>query len=385
MNGVSTQMPSVQLDLGRYVTVRPRKDGTARVLFEVPARLRPSGWSKTTPLPVHAERRGDLTDGAEVAAIQADAKRLLAQLRAARMGREIGPPDRSIPALVRSWQSTQRFKNKKPTTQKGYQYHAGLVEAWAKSRGNREVSTLTLESIEKFLGFYDDRPTTRRHVKIVLSMLMDRAIQLKWRTDNPLATIKMGAPKSKVTIWERADVEHYRDAALLAGQPSIAAMILTLWETGQRITDARLFRLGAEFRDGTLRFHQSKTGAYVTIPVSPELRAELEAIASPESLYLFTDRATGKPWASQRLSHVFGDLRNVRVADEKGRKLVLRALRHSCVVQMARAGSDVPEIASITGHAPATAAALLGFYLPQDSALAMSAQRRRGLVSGNGR
>lgn len=78
-------MPSVQQELGKYVSVRVRKDGTARVLFEVPARLRPSGWPSTRPLLIEG-RRGHLTGAAEAARIQADAKRLYAELMAARTG-----------------------------------------------------------------------------------------------------------------------------------------------------------------------------------------------------------------------------------------------------------------------------------------------------------
>jgi hypothetical protein len=372
-------MPIVQLDLGRYVTIRYRKDGTARVLFEVPARLRPSGWSPAIPLPVNGERRGDLNDAAEVGRIQADAKHLLNKLRAARLGREIGPPARSMPELIRSWQQTQRFRDKKPKTQQGYIYHAGLIEAWSKAVGHPPVSSLKLEPIEAFLRHFDDRPTTRRHLKIVFSMLLDRAMQLEWRTTNPLATVKMGAPKSKVTIWEKADVDFYRKAAVDYGQPAVAAMILTLWQIGQRVTDARLFRRGAEYKAGAFRFWQSKTEAYVTVRVDDELQDLLDEIKDPDSPYLFTDKATGKPWAEQRLGHVFADIRKA----SGGPHLVLRALRHSCVVQMARKGSGIPEIASVTGHSPAGAAAILSHYLPRDSDLALKAQRRRGFVGTN--
>lgn len=367
-------MPSVLLDLGRYVTVRPRKDGTARVLFEVPARLRPSDWSPAIPLPITGERRGNLTDAGEVARIQADAAALLDRLRAARMGREAEPAPHSMPALIRSWQTTQRFKDKKPTTQKGYQYHAGLISAWSASIGHPPVDRMKLEAIEQFLAFYDDRPTTRRHLKIVLSMLMDRAVDLEWRVSNPLDTMRMGVPKSKVTIWEAADVEANMQAARDAGQPSIAALILTQWEIGQRITDARLFMHGKEYKDGAFRFWQEKTDSYVTIHISTALQALLEEVRDPDSLYLFTDR--GGPWDEQRLGHVFADLR----VEREGRQLVLRALRHSCVVQLARSGSEIPEIASITGHSPYSANQILAKYLPRDNEVAWNAQRKRGLI-----
>lgn len=378
-NGRSITMPSVRLDLGKYVTLRPRADGTFRVLMEVPARLRPSGWSAAITLPVDGARTGDLKDASEVGRIQADAKRLYTDLLRARAGTAPAEPQkRDLPRLVREWQSSQFFKGKKPRTQQGYAYHAGLVLDWSKAAGHKPVAGITREAIEAFLTLYDDRPTTRRHVKIVLKMLLDHAIALKWRDDNPAEKIVVVAPESEVTIWEIEDVRREAWACAEAGQPSIAALIFTQWEIGQRLTDARLFRRGAEYipADGAFRFWQSKTKTYVTIPVSQDLQHLIEAVAYPDSLYLFTDKATGKPWNEQRLGHVFQAIRQ--------RDLQLRALRHSCVVQLARAGCTVPEIASITGHAPFSAEQILAKYLPRDNEVAANAQRKRGLIGPNG-
>lgn len=99
-------------------------------------------------------------------------------------------------------------------------------------------------------------------------------------------------------------------------------------------------------------------------------------------MYLFHDRGTGRPFRDvDRLSHVFEDVRTRLVLPAGGRKLVLRAVRHSCVVQLARAGCTVPEIAAITGHSPASVRDILKVYLPRDSRVAMNAQRKRGLVA----
>lgn len=373
--GRLTPMPSVQLDLGRYVTLRPRRDGTYRVLMEVPPRLRPSGWSPAIPLPVEGERTGNLKDAAEVARIKADADKLYARLLQARAGREPAENERKdFPRLVRAWEASQHFKAKKPRTQKGYSYHAALVLDWSEATGNPPVARLGRDAIEAFLALYDDRPTTRRHVKIVLKMLLDHAVALTWRADNPAEDIKAMAPESAVTIWELEDVQREAWACAEAGQPSIAALILTEWEIGQRITDARLFRTGAEYspEDGAFRFWQQKTGSYVTIPVSDDLRAMLDAVIDKDSLYLFTDAATGKPWDEQRLGHVFAAIRT--------KPLQLRALRHSCVVQLARSGCTALEVASVTGHSVHSVEQILRKYLPRDNQVAWNAQRKRGLI-----
>lgn len=67
-----------------YTVVKRRADGTWRVQFMVPKRLRPVGWPAFRPLPLTYPRKGDMADRAEVAAIRADAASLLRQLEAAR-------------------------------------------------------------------------------------------------------------------------------------------------------------------------------------------------------------------------------------------------------------------------------------------------------------
>lgn len=379
-SGRLMQMPSVRLELGKYVTLRPRRDGTYRVLMEVPARLRPSGWSAAIPLPVEGERAGNLQDLGEVARIKADAAKLYQRLQWERLGKTAPEALREdLPRLVREWEGSQHYKAKKPKTQKGYSYHAGLILDWSEATGHKPVAALNRKAIEAFLALYDDRPTTRRHVKIVLSMLLDYAVALEWRPDNPAGKIKMAAPESEVTIWELADVQREAWACAVAGQPTLAAMIFTLWETGQRVTDARRFRRGADYlpADGAFRFWQSKTKTWVTVPISADLQAMLEAVADPDSLYLFRDAATGKPWDETRLGHVFAAIRS--------RPLVIRALRHSCVVQLARSGATIPVIASVTGHSPFSAEQILRKYLPRDNELAWEGQRKRGLVGTNNR
>lgn len=65
---------------------------------------------------------------------------------------------------------------------------------------------------------------------------------------------------------------------------------------------------------------------------------------------------------------------------EEARPLVLRQLRHSCVVQLARAGCTIAEIAAITGHSLGSVTTILSKYLPRDSTIARNAQMKRGII-----
>lgn len=374
-------MPTVKLDLGRFVTLRPRADGTHRVLFEVPPRLRPSDWSATIPLPVHGQRSGNLADADELARIKKDARGLYEKLQRDRRGvaRE---PARSLKILVRAWQDSDEWSELRPTSQKHYDAYIRNILAWAEAAKEPDPTHLTVADVKGFLSLFNDRPATKKHTLKALRILMGCAVGLGWRTDNPCTAIKVKVPVTVAGIWEQADVDAHVTAAEDMGRQSIALIVLLMWEIGQRLTDVRAFRPGAEYIDGVFRFHQSKTDGYVTIPVSNKLKALLGPAGKGE-LFIFRDESTNKPYTAERLVVVFKKVRDVVVA-AGGRPLKLRWLRHSCIVQLARSGCTVPEIASITGHALTSVANILTTYLPRDSEVAWNAQEKRGLVHGSG-
>jgi hypothetical protein len=369
-------MPSVKLDLGRYVTVRRRADGTARVLFEVPPRLRPSGWSATIPLPLK-DRTGDLKSADELKRIKDDAEELYHKLQRDRRG-IIAEPKRSIKKLVETWQGSSEWNDLRPKSKKHYEVYIRPIMAWSESLGHPDPTTLTLAKIKEFLKAFDAQPVTKKNVAKTLRLIMREAVGLNWRADNPVREIKIKVPTTKALIWEREDVDAYVTEARRQGRHSLALIILMEWEIGQRLTDVREFRPGVEYRGGVFAFAQSKTGSEVIIEVSPALRDMLTEAAEGK-LFLFENDITGLAFTEHALCHAFNKVRK-KVVAAGGRKLLLRWLRHSCIVQLARAGCTIPEIAAVTGHAPSSAASILATYLPRDGEVARKAQEKRGLV-----
>lgn len=384
-------MPTVTLSLGRYVVLKKRADGTSRAYFQVPARLRPSGWSPAIPLPRTAERRGTL-DAAEVAAIKKDAEALYGALMQAKTGDTVRPPERSLSTLVDTLQRSPEWAALSEKTRVGYETGFKKILAWSKSCNHPDPTALPRSAILQFLSMFDAgtepdgsvraaRHTAKKHTAAVLRLVLEQAINKGWRTDNPARGIRIKVPKTKATIWEQKDVDCYVKAARDTGVPSIALIILLEWEIGQRLTDVRAFRPGAEYdaERGVFSFRQSKTDEPVSIEVSMGLRAML-AEAGDGHLFLFRNDRTGKAYTENRLSKTFAWVR-VAAVKAGGRPLILKQLRHSCIVQLARAGCTVPEIAAITGHALTSVNSILSVYLPRDTAVARAAQVKRGIVS----
>ena len=67
---------SIMKQLGPYVVIKPRVDGTYYVYQFVPLIHRAKGWKSTIPLPLEEPRTGDLRDRKEFKRIQVDAAAL---------------------------------------------------------------------------------------------------------------------------------------------------------------------------------------------------------------------------------------------------------------------------------------------------------------------
>jgi hypothetical protein len=370
-------MPSVTTKLERYVVLKRRASGLTVAYFQVPARLRPSGWAATIPL-LTTRKPGD-PDAEELATINRKAKELYARLDAERTGRKVKANERKLGTLVDVWKDSDDWPANRRTAA-GYQQIIGRILAWSAQHGDPDPTTMTRDDVVKYLSIYNDRPPTKRATLRVLAMILERAIHKGWRVDNPARGIKVRVPKTKAAIWEQADVDAYVRTAREMNLSSIALIVLLEWEIGQRLTDVRGFRAGAEYdaRAGVFSFRQSKTDEPVTLEVSPTLRSMLNAAADGQ-MFVFRHEGTGGAYSETLLSKTFARVRG-RVAAAGGRSLLLKWLRHSCVVQLARAGCTVPEIRAITGHTMTSATAILDVYLPRDGGVARNAQRKRGIV-----
>jgi integrase len=108
-----------------------------------------------------------------------------------------------------------------------------------------------------------------------------------------------------------------------------------------------LRRLPWSVYDGRVfKVRQRKTGAYVPVPVSEELKAALDA--TPRICPVIVTSRDGRPWSESGFQSAWG-----KAAARAGIKgLTFRDLRGTAVVTLARAGCNAVEIYSITGHKP---------------------------------
>lgn len=372
-------MPSVPVPLGKYVVLKKRANGTHRAIFQVPARLRPPKWQAAITLPLKGARPGTML-AEEVAAIQRDAAILYADMMQIKTGSPTKPPERSLPTLISSWRRTKAWGRLKKRSRDNYEAGIKVVQHWSAAQNHPDPTKISQSHIEDWLSEWDSTPRTQQEMLKVIRLVMKEAIANGWRTDNPASGISVKVTPKKAVIWEQTDVDLYVAVARDQGMESIALIILLEWEIGQRLADIRAMKPGTHYdgNRGVFSFDQSKTGNPVDIEISATLRAMLAPVVSND-MFLFKNERTGKAYEEKRLSKTFGWVRTAAIK-RGGRYLLLRHLRHSCVVQLARAGCTVPEICSITGHALGSAETILGTYLVRDTSVARGAQMKRGLI-----
>jgi hypothetical protein len=378
-NPTNVAIGKVPDDLGKYVVPRERSDGTFRVMFEVPKRLRPENWPATIPLPYEG-RTGDLGDAAECERIRTDARELLSELNEKRAGLDGQQPQpKTWETLFGLWHRSARFGRTSRVTQESYLSRSrSLLNKVLPQFPSFAPDVLTESQAEEILASVQS-PDVRRIYLSIFKLVMNKAIREKWREDNPFAEIKYLAPDRTITLWDEDDVRTMTEACVEAGQPSVAGIIWTAWEIGQRLTDIRMFRHGVEYVDGVFRFFQSKTGQYVTIPAPDRLRDLIDEGGEPGG-YLFLNAETARPFTMQNLSVAFKKIRKPLQA-QLGKRLLMQKLRHSSVYQFALAECSDFEIASVTGHSYQTVHTIIEYYLPRDNALAFNAMKKRAALN----
>jgi integrase len=191
-----------------------------------------------------------------------------------------------------------------------------------------------------------------------LAAAFNRAYRLGTIDRNPCLSVK--APEGASIARKPFDPSHV--ALLVAAAPSREwrTLIMTCWFTGLRIGDASTLEWKeVDLARGIITRIQQKTGGEVVIPMHPELREELEAIAGDVNGPILPELSQTKVGGKRGLSAQFGEIVLAAGLDEErqksksGRTLArysAHSLRHGATSALANAGVHADIRKEITGH-----------------------------------
>ena len=273
----------------------------------------------------------------------------------------------SIAWAVAEYRKSPKFTGKATETRRRYErWLISLTE----TVGRESITALTPQRVHEILAGIDSNGA-KIHCAAVLRRVADVAIRRGLLDRNPATLLDLEGSKRREAIWGQDEIDGFLKAC--EGQHLAEAIALgfqIMLYTAQRPGDVRAMTW-PQYNGDTITVRQQKTGKLVEVPCTAALRLLLDAakikrtgtviVAGPNG-----QRLTGTTWR-----RAFRDISHKAGLDH----LQARDLRRTAVVNLARAGATVPEIAAITGHSIDRTQWIFEHYLPRDVHMA-----RAGIV-----
>ena len=222
------------------------------------------------------------------------------------------------------------------------------TDANGQRNGDKRAALLQRGHIVRFMADRASKPESANGLRKALRALMQHAVAMSMRGDDPTQGIRPIAAASRhgFHAWDELEIAQF-EARHPVGSKARLAFALGLF-TGQARQD--VVAMGPQHvRDEILSWTRKKTAHSTAIelfiPVLPELRAILNATPSGHLTFLTT--AFGKPFTSAGFGNWFRDQ-----CDAAGlRHCTFHGLRKAAARRLAEYGCTPHEIAAITGHA----------------------------------
>jgi site-specific recombinase XerD len=253
----------------------------------------------------------------------------------------------SMHALAISYYSSPTFLGMRRVSQ---QTRRNIIERFCREtdanglrNGDKRAAILQREHIIRFMAARSVQPESANGLRKAIRALMQHAIDIGLRTDDPTRDVKAIRVKSVgYHSWTEDEIAQFEARHPIGSRPRLALALLLF--SGQRRSD--VVHMGRQhIRDGFLHVRQVKTGAELAIRVHSDLQSIIAKTVVGQMTFLVTE--LGKPFTAAGFGNWFReqcDMANLRHCSSHG-------LRKAAARRLAEAGCTAHEIAAITGHA----------------------------------
>jgi integrase len=248
----------------------------------------------------------------------------------------------SVNAMIVGYLGSAAFGQLALASQRQYRR---IFEELRHKHGDRSIATLERRHLALMLESKAATPSAARDLLRCLRLIVQHAIKLGIRQDDPTNGVRVKMPKTEgFKTWTEEDIAAF-EAAYPIGTKSRLALALLL---GTALRASDVVKVGrSHVRNGTIAgIVQQKTGAALPpIPISADLAAAINAAAPSEHVVFllnergasFTAKAFGKWFSAQ--------------CDRIGLAgLSPHGLRKAACRRLAEAGCSANEIAALSGH-----------------------------------
>jgi hypothetical protein len=272
-----------------------------------------------------------------------------------------------------------------PATIRDYRSKARALAEFAPDLYGSDVAALTKPIL---IGLHEKLWAAKGHrmanaMLSVLRLALSYGVRkgLGGLTANPALQMGLEGTPERLRVGTIAEMETLIRAADAIDEPMVGHAIMLGLMTGQRQTD-RLGLQDAGEREGWRTFRQSKTGALVSVPETPQLAVRLAAAREHRTLMgvsivnVLVDPARRLAYTADTYPKAYRRVRAAAVEgvrDEAGAWRVKpcpsladfrdQDLRDTAVTWLANAGATEAQIRAITGHDLQTIGKILKHYM----------------------
>jgi integrase len=249
---------------------------------------------------------------------------------------------RSVSLLVAKWYRSQDFRALEASTQRVYR---GVIENFRQEHGEKPVHLMQRRHVQAILASKAHVPSAANNLRKRLIQLMDYAIDLEWRTDNPARTTKPYKVSTEgFHTWTETEIAQFIQVHPL-GSEAHTAMSLMVY-TGAARVDA--VQLGIwNIKKNRLHYRRQKTkktnGRLISIPLHPDLSAVLTLLPTDRPFICTRQGTARSPEGLGNLMQRWTREAGLPVCSSHG-------LRKACARRLAEAGATTNQIAAVTGH-----------------------------------
>jgi hypothetical protein len=292
--------------------------------------------------------------------------------------------ENTLPWLISAFRSSPEWLGTEASTRKRtYEYAFRVLTEWSASKGHPSVTLIQKRHCKRLhISLCKIDPisekmqlTSAKNIMAAFRRLLNFGMELIDELKfNPAAAINIKSPKDRLTIWTEREILTFEAKAKELGRPSLGHAVRFASELAQRRADVLALDFSQysnptiDQRSGAFRMKQQKTGAIICVPVSKRLGPTLRSINRNIGSVIINE-TTGEPYLGDTFAH---DFRKVADAADLHHLLFLD-LRRTGVVNLARAGCTIAEIAAISGHDLDDTKRILEKYLPRDAIMARHA------------
>jgi len=254
---------------------------------------------------------------------------------------------RSLDDLGQRLRATVKWQRQASSTKTVY---GGIIDRFCDTKdrkgrryGERPVASVTVGWLENILGQMADRPQAANMLRKTVRRMLNHAIKLGWRTDNP-ADLTDAYPKGEgYHCWTEEEIAQFRQHHKL-GSTARLAMELALNTAARRCNVAKIER--EHIKDGRISVQHVKNGNATRVAIAPETRAAIDAMPAAPIRHLIVTKF-GKPYTVAGFGNAFREW-----CDQAGlpKRCSIHGLRKARSRQLAEAGATDAMGRSFTGQ-----------------------------------